>query len=99
MLAALDAPEKAFTDDETVKKFARLERYRASLERTYHRCARELRATRKEQKEANSSEIAEKKFEKMLKKLMDSPPPGFEYRPSLFPIEEIEKIEAAGAGS
>ena len=54
MFAALDSPEKAFTDDETAKRFARLERYRAALERTYNRCARELRADRKEQFEAKS---------------------------------------------
>src|ERR1051326_6859660 len=61
----------------------RLERYRASLERTYHRCARELRATRKEQKEANSTELAEKKFEELLKRMLDAPPPGHQFQPHL----------------
>ena len=48
MMAALEDPSKAFTDKQTAEGFNRLERYRASLERTYSRCARELRATQKE---------------------------------------------------
>ncbi len=79
---------QAFTDKETASGFARLDRYRTSLERTYHRCARELRATRKEQNEANSQQLAEKKFEKMLKKMLDAPPPGFEFHPKLVPIDQ-----------
>jgi len=76
---------QAFLDKDTGTGFARLDRYRASLERTYHRCARELRATRKEQKEANSTEMAEKKFEKLLKRMMEEPPPGYQYQPTLVP--------------
>ena len=83
MFAALADPSEAFTDSEAAKGFARLERARANLERTYHRCARELRATRKEQKEANSTEIAEKKFDKLLKNMLDAPPPGYEIQPTL----------------
>jgi len=70
MFAALESPgdlattevmmAQAFMDKDTATGFTRLDRYRASLERTYHRCARELRATRKEQVEANSSQLAEK---------------------------------------
>src|SRR5438445_6410032 len=60
MFAALENPTEAFTNKDTAAGFARLDRYRASLERTYHRCARELRATRKEQNEANSTQMAEK---------------------------------------
>jgi len=66
MFAALDSPNdpattealmaQAFMDKDTGSGLARLDRYRANLERTYHRCARELRATRKEQTEANSTE-------------------------------------------
>jgi len=61
MFAALDDSSKAFTDKETAAGFTRLERYRASLERTYHRCIRELRATRKEEKQfkANSAQAIE----------------------------------------
>jgi len=75
MFAALESPDdpattealmaQAFIDKDTGNGFSRLDRYRASLERTYHRCARELRATRKEQNGANSTEVAEKKFEKL----------------------------------
>jgi len=97
MFAALESPgdpdttealmAQAFLDKDTGTGFARLDRYRASLERTYHRCARELRASRKEQNEANSTQMAEKKFEKLLKKMLDAPPPGFEFRPKLVPID------------
>jgi len=61
MLAALVDPAKAFTDQETAAGFTRLERYRGSLERTYHRCLRELRASRKDEKqfEANSKQAIE----------------------------------------
>jgi hypothetical protein len=61
MFAALESPgdpattealmAQAFMDKDTGNALARLDRYRASLERTYHRCARELRATSKEQNE------------------------------------------------
>src|ERR1051326_5298867 len=66
---------QALTDKDAGTALARLDRYRATLERTYHRCARELRATRREQNEANSTEIAEKKFEKLLHRMMEAPPP------------------------
>src|SRR5579884_1110899 len=42
MLAKLDDPAKIYLDPETAAGFARLERHRATLERTYHRCARAL---------------------------------------------------------
>src|SRR5260370_12773186 len=84
MFAALESPgdpattealmAQAFMEKETGNGFARLDRYRASLERTYHRCARELRATRKEQNEAKSTELAEKKFEKLLQNMLEAPP-------------------------
>jgi len=58
MFAVLESPNDPATTEalmaqaslgkDTATGFARLDRYRASLERTYHRCARELRATRKE---------------------------------------------------
>ena len=62
MFAKLDDPAKAFTDKETAAGFTRLERYRTSLERTYHRAARELRAIQKEKLriEAKTREILEK---------------------------------------
>jgi len=101
MFAALESPgdaattealmAQAFMDKDTGNGFARLDRYRASLERTYYRCARELRATRKQQNEANSTELAENKFEKLLKRMLDAPPPGFEFKPKLVPIDPNDK--------
>jgi len=98
MFAALESPgdpattealmAQAFVEKDTGNGFARLDRYRASMERTYHRCARELRATRKEQKEANSTELADKKFETLLKKVMDAPPPGFQFESRLVPTAQ-----------
>jgi len=105
MWAALESPNdpattealmaQSFMDKDTSTGFARLDRYRASLERTYHRCARELRATRKEQNEANSTELAEEKFEKLLKKMLDSPPPGYEFKPKLVPTAKNVETEVA----
>ena len=95
MLGALDDPAKAFTDDETAKKFARLERYRASLERTYHRAARELRATHKLQNEANSTEMAQNKFDNLLKAMIEAPPPGYDYEPRLVPVAVDTEPDAA----
>jgi len=109
MFAALESPgdaatteallAQAFMEKDTGNGFARLDRYRASLERTYHRCARELHATRKEQNEANSTQMAEKKFEKMLERSMNAPPPGFEFKSKLVPVQPNEKNKAANAGS
>ena len=85
MFAALEDPTAAFTNKETAASFARLDRYRASLERTYHRCAKELRATKKEQNKANSTQMAEKEFHKFLesslKRSLNGPPPGFFSQP------------------
>jgi hypothetical protein len=81
MLAALENLSEAFTNKDTAAGFARLDRYRVSLERTYHRCARELRETRKIQNKANSTQTAEKEFHKFLesslKRSLNGPPPGF----------------------
>jgi hypothetical protein len=86
---------QAFIEKDTGNGFARLDRYRASLERTYHRCARELRATRKEQNEAKSTELAEKKFEALLKKMLDAPPPGFTFEPRLVAVDQNGQSKAA----
>jgi hypothetical protein len=32
--------------------------------------------------------MAEKKFERLLKKMLDSPPPGYEFQPKLVPIDQ-----------
>src|SRR5437588_8727347 len=105
MFAALESPgdpattealmAQAFVEKDTGNGFARLDRYRASMERTYHRCARELRATRKEQNEADSTELAEKKFEQLLKKMLDAPPPGFTFEPRLIAVDQNGQSKAA----
>ena len=69
MLSGLDSLEKAFTDKEAAAAFAKLERYRVNLERTYHRSLREFRASQKEQREQNEAkarEIAEKEHYERL---------------------------------
>ena len=109
MFAALESPgdlattealmAQAFMEKDSGTGFDRLNRYRASLERTYHRCARELRATRKEQNEANSTQMAEKKFEKLLKKMLDAPPPGYQFEPRLVPVDQNGENKAANGGS
>ena len=66
---------EALLDKDFANRLARLERARTILERTYHRSVRELRATRKEQNKANSTQTAEKKFEKLLKRMHEGPPP------------------------
>ena len=59
---------------ETAAGFARLERYRAALERTYHRSVRELRAAKK-QIEPNPPEVLEKESQKLIKSLLEDPIP------------------------
>ena len=85
MFAALENPGEAFTEKDTAAGFAKFDRYRASLERTYHRCARELRATRKEQNEANSTQMAEKKFEDLFERSLQGPLPGYTFEPKSVP--------------
>lgn len=87
MFAALADPSLAFTDKETAAGFIRLDRYRTNLQRIYHRAVRELRAVRKEQNEANSTEMAETKFEKLLKRTMEAPPPGYTLKHKLVRVD------------
>ena len=87
MFAALESPGDAatteammaqgFLDKDTSAGFARLDRYRASLERTYHRCARELRAAQKDEKqnEAKSRQIADKAICDHLRAINEGPLP------------------------
>jgi hypothetical protein len=81
MFAALENPSEAFTNKETAASFARLDRYRANLERTYLRSARELRTSQQLQNKANSAQAADNNFEKLLEKSlarsMNGPTPGF----------------------
>ena len=59
--------------------FARMDRHRANLERTYHRCARELRAAKKAQREPTAQKLADAKYEKLLLKLVQQDPPIYDY--------------------
>src|SRR5437667_5502731 len=98
MFAALDSPgdpaaadarmAQALLEKDFARGLARLEHARTILERIYHRSVRELRATRKGKNEANSTQTAEKKFEKLLKRMMDAPPPGFKFEPKLVPVDQ-----------
>src|SRR5205807_7962621 len=95
MFAVLESPDdsatmeaimaQAFMEKDTAMGFARLDRYRASLERTYLRCARELRAARKEQNEADSTQMAEKKFEDIFERSLQGPLPGYIFEPKSAP--------------
>ena len=80
MFAALEDITQAMTNPETAIAFTRLERYRASLERTYHRCVRELRAARKQEKqnEANSAQAAESELEAVMRDIAFGPIPGWD---------------------
>ena len=78
---------QSFTDQATTAALARIDRSRAALERTYHRCARELRASQKFQNEAKSEQLAEKKFQKLVVRMMDAPPPGYICEPRLVPVD------------
>ena len=81
MFSKLEDPTRAFTDQETSAGFAKLERYRAALERTYQRCARELRDDKKAraqiQNEAKSSQAAEDRFMGLLARLYEGPSDGY----------------------
>jgi len=96
MFAALDDPTTAFTDKETAAAFARIERYRAALERTYHRCLRELRISRKEQKEANSTEMAVNKYNKLIEHMVKHGLDTFLYDPT---DADMDRILANQAGN
>jgi hypothetical protein len=61
--------------------FARMDRHRANLERTYHRCAREFRAARRFENDLTAEQLALVKYDKLLTKLIDQLPPGYELRP------------------
>src|SRR5579884_871349 len=83
MFAKLDDPAQAFNDKETAAAFARLDRYRASLERSFHRCSRELLSIqkvelrieanmRKVEAAANLAEFKAKLYAPVPQKFLDS---------------------------
>jgi uncharacterized protein YecA (UPF0149 family) len=53
----------------------RLERYRAGIERTYHRCHRELQAAKKFNADAYTTQLTEKKFDNLLTNYINAPFP------------------------
>jgi len=59
----------------------RLERYRAGIERTYHRCTRELRAAQKWNIDSYTTQLAEKKFNKLMYEYIYAPIPRKDLRP------------------
>src|ERR1700730_10123123 len=65
----LDSPEASMAQSIMNKEgdaLARLDRYRANIERTYHRCTRELYAARKRNTDAGTTPLAEHKFSKLV---------------------------------
>jgi len=40
---------------------------------------------------------SEKKFEKLLKKMLDAPPPGYQFEPRLVPIDQNGQNKAANS--
>ena len=65
---------QAFLDKDKSNAFARLERYRASLERTYHRCLKELREAKK-QNEANSAKLVGEQLDEAVLRHLNAPLP------------------------
>ena len=97
MIAALDDQTKIFTDKETAAGFGRLERYRAGLERTYHRCARELRAAPKEQRQFEAKKmqaIEQARLNFIVQRNQEAPP---DFRRMLDEMQrDHEALMAAG---
>lgn len=94
---------RLFLDERTGNGFTRLDRYRAGLERTYHRCARELRALAKLQKEPNPAKDNGNKLANLLHRMSTEPPPK-DLREYLAQLRKARLArsapnEAAGEGS
>lgn len=90
---------QSFTDDKAANALARLDRYRNNLQRVYHRCLAQLRAARKLQNEADSTEMAETKFQKLVQRMAENPPPGYEVQSHLVPVDADPTEPAANPGS
>ena len=71
----------------------RLERYRAGIERTYHRCTRELHASQKWNIDAYTTQQAEKKFNKLMYEYIYAPIP----RKDLAPIQKEASLPVQAA--
>ena len=81
----LDSPEAAMAQSIMNKEgdaLARLDRHRANIERTYHRCTRELYASQKWNIDTHTTQLAEKKFNNLVHDYIDAPLPTREIRPA-----------------
>ena len=80
----LDSPEATMAQSIMNKEgdaLVRLDRYRANIERTYHRCTRELYASKKFNIDAGTTQLAENKFNKLVHDYIYAPVPEPEIRP------------------
>ena len=96
MFASLDDPAKAFTDEETARKFAGLQRYRVALERTYHRSIKELRIAKREQKEAKSRQLAEKSLSEAMRRRAERGGPAMNFLPTRSTTEKDKPQQTNG---
>jgi len=74
----LDSPEATMAQsmmDKEGDALARLDRYRASIERTYFRCSREFQASKKFNIAAYTTQVAEKKFDNLIHNYINAPLP------------------------
>lgn len=82
--------------------FMRLDRYRSGLERNLHRSTRELFATREKQKkqnEPNSTQAAERKFEKLLERLYEGPQSASNPEPAASENPPAEEVAGAATAT
>jgi hypothetical protein len=73
-----DSPEGQMAQTMMSKEgdaLVRLERYRAGIERTYHRCHREFQAAKKFNADAYTTQLAEKKFDNLVTNYINAPFP------------------------
>lgn len=104
-----DSPEGAMAQTMMSKQgdaLFRLDRYRAGIERTYHRCTRELRAAQKWNVDVYASQQAEKKFNKLMHEYIYAPIPGKDFAPiqkeansPAQPARKIGRNESCPCGS
>ena len=105
----LDSPEATMAQSIMNKEgdaLARLDRYRANIERTYHRCTRELYASKKFNTDTGTTQLAENKFNKLVHDYIYSPVPTREIQPvqneaksSPAPRQKVGRNETCPCGS
>jgi hypothetical protein len=80
----IESPEAAMAQSIMNKEgdaLARLDRHRANIERTYHRCTRELYASQNRNVAAHTTQFAEKKFNTLVHDYIYAPVPTREITP------------------